>query len=167
MHSPDPSGSARLGLVDGLVLLSELVQTVFAQTAAAHDLPPLQARLLGILRGRRPNMVELGHLLGLDKSSTTGLIDRATRRALVRRVTDPRDGRSYRLELTGEGRRIASAFVTDITGRLSDLTASFTGEERDQLAALVSDLVTRNADSNGIDLSAELDCSVRSSGPSR
>src|ERR1700683_4702065 len=86
-----------LGIVDGLVKLSTLVQAVLSRVADSRGLSVLQARLLGVLRDREPAMAELGRLLDLDKSSTTGLIDRATRRGLVRRAQVPADGRSFRV----------------------------------------------------------------------
>src|SRR3954462_10769404 len=71
--------------VDVLVQLSFLVQGVLGRIAAEHDLSLTQVRLLGILRDRRPGMLELARHLGLDKSSMTGLVARAEKRGLVRR----------------------------------------------------------------------------------
>ncbi|GHF33280.1 hypothetical protein FHX82_005262 [Amycolatopsis bartoniae] len=48
--------------------------------AAEHELSVVQLRLLGVLRDRRPGMLELGAHLGLDKSSMTGLVSRAEKR---------------------------------------------------------------------------------------
>jgi MarR family transcriptional regulator, lower aerobic nicotinate degradation pathway regulator len=79
-------GETDLGLVDALAQLSFVVQGALGQVAAAHDLSIVQARLLGILRDRRPTIKELARFLQLDKSSVTGLVDRAEERGLVRRV---------------------------------------------------------------------------------
>src|ERR1700733_11817508 len=84
-----------LGLVDALAQLSFLIQATLTRIAAAHDLSFVQIRLLGALRDRHPGMNELAKLLGLDKSSITGLVDRAERRGLVRRTVNPRDRRAY------------------------------------------------------------------------
>jgi hypothetical protein len=66
-----PAGRADdLGIVDGLVQLSTLVQAVLSRAADSLGLSVLQARLLGVLRDREPTMAELGRLLDLDKSST-------------------------------------------------------------------------------------------------
>src|SRR6202789_183253 len=111
-----------LGIVDGLVQLSMLVQSVFARTAKDHDLSSLQARLIGVLRDREPTMAELGRLLDLDKSSTTGLIDRAVHRGLVRRVAVPEDGRSFRVVLTDEGLELAKALTIEVTSQIGALT---------------------------------------------
>lgn len=66
------------------------------QVAPARGLSIVQARLLGILRDRRPTIKELANFLQLDKSSVTGLVDRAEERGLVQRTPSPVDGRSSR-----------------------------------------------------------------------
>ena len=76
-----PSPSPALGFVDALVQLSFLVQSVLTKAAAGHALTLPQVRLLGILRDREPGMQQLARHLGLDKSSVTGLVDRAERGA--------------------------------------------------------------------------------------
>ncbi len=54
-------------------------------------------------------MNELAELLGLDKSSTSGLVDRAQRRGLVRRVPSQLDRRSVRVRLTEQRQRAGAA----------------------------------------------------------
>jgi DNA-binding MarR family transcriptional regulator len=141
-----------LGIVDGLVQLSVLVQSVFAQSAAIHDLSVLQARLVGVLRDREPTMAELRQLLDLDKSSTTGLVDRTERRGLVHRVGVPEDRRSYRVRLTDEGYRVALAFAAEVSKQLYALTGALSDTNRHRLSLLVSGLVYRHAADHGIDL---------------
>ena len=64
-------------LVDSLVQSSFLIQGALRRVAARQDLSVIQMRLLGILRDREPGTLLLSRLLGLDKSSVTGLVDRA------------------------------------------------------------------------------------------
>ncbi|HWG14258.1 MAG TPA: MarR family transcriptional regulator [Streptosporangiaceae bacterium] len=45
--------------------------------------------------------------LGLERSSVSGLIDRAVRRGLVRRTANSDDGRSVQVSLTAEGQQLA------------------------------------------------------------
>src|ERR1700733_13035211 len=113
-----------LGIVDSLVQLSFLVQGVLGSVAARYDLSITQTRLLGVLRDREPGMLELSNFLGLEKSSVTGLIDRAERRGLVRRVANSQDGRGIHVQLTDEGRTLAHDFVDDVTRRVMTLTNS-------------------------------------------
>ena len=86
-----------LNLTDALVQSSFLVQGVLRRVAARHDLSVVQMRLLGILRDREPGTLALAAYLELDKSSVTGLVDRAEKRGLVERVADPDDGRAVRI----------------------------------------------------------------------
>ena len=74
--------------------------------AAEHDLSIVQTRLLGVLRDRKPTMNELARLLELDKSSVSGLVDRAERRGLV--VARSLDDRPARGAGQSHGRRAAS-----------------------------------------------------------
>ena len=73
----------QLSTVDGLAQLSFLTLGLLERRAGEHAISIIQTRLLGVLRDRTPTMNELATLLGLDKSSATGLVDRAERRGLV------------------------------------------------------------------------------------
>jgi DNA-binding MarR family transcriptional regulator len=143
-----------LGIVDGLVQLSTLIQAVLAGVADRLELSVLQARLVGVLRDREPTMAELGRLLDLDKSSTTGLIDRAVTRGLVRRVTVPKDGRSFRVVLTDVGLELAKALTVEVTSQIGALTDDLSDTNRHRLSLLASGIVNRHAARRGIDLSA-------------
>src|ERR1700749_1208265 len=104
---------AELSAVDGLAQLSFLVQRMLERRASEHDLSLIQTRLLGVLRDRRPTMNELGRLLGLDKSSVSGLVERAEHGGLVTRAPSPTDVRSVLVSLTDAGR----ALVTEAAQR--------------------------------------------------
>jgi DNA-binding MarR family transcriptional regulator len=145
---------ADLGIVDGLVQLSFLVQAVIAAAADSVGLSVLQGRLLGVLRDREPTMAELSRLLGLDKSSTTGLVSRAEARDLVQRAQVPEDGRAFRVTLTGEGRRLAEALVAEIDTQVTALTIELSDTNRHRLSLLASSVVHHHATAHGIDLSA-------------
>src|SRR4051794_40437556 len=145
---------ATLGPVDGLAQLSFLVLGTLERRAAEHDVSLVQTRLLGVLRDRRPTMQELAKLLGLDKSSVSGLVDRAERRGLVARVPSAADRRSVLVSLTDEGRALAAqvqaGFEADVTAMLDRLTPA----DQASLSRLVADFVTAHAAAHGVDLSA-------------
>ena len=91
---PDPAPAPpQLDPVDGLAQLSFVIMGLLERRAAEHDLSIAATRLLGVLRDREPTMNELARLLDLDKSSVTGLVDRAERRGLVERAPSPADPR--------------------------------------------------------------------------
>ena len=152
-----PPGSRQrqpdLGIVDALVQSSFLVQAVLAQAAAEHDLSIIQARLLGVLRDREPRMAQLAQLLELTKSSTTGLVDRAERRGLVRRTAIPvGDERAVHVMLTDEGRQLERTFTAQVTRRLMTLAAGLSGTSRARLSKALTQLVLYDAELSGVHL---------------
>lgn len=130
-----------LGIVDGLAQLSFLVQAVLAKVAAEHGLSVVQLRLLGVLRDREPLMQELARHLGLDKSSMTGLVDRAERRDLVRRTVAPHDKRAFRVSLTDHGREVVRVGEAEVDRQVEALTAHLSAEQRARLSLLASTVV--------------------------
>ncbi len=106
-----------VALRDALVQMSFEVMSRLTQLAAEEGMSLTQLRVLGVLRDRRPRMADLATGLGLDRSSVTGLIDRAQSRGVVERVAEEGDGRVVRVALTAEGRRTAER----MTARMSDL----------------------------------------------
>ncbi len=68
------------------------VIAMLTQVAAAHDLSLTQLRVLAILRDREPKMTELADYLGLDRSSVSGLIDRAEAGGLSGEQPAPKTG---------------------------------------------------------------------------
>jgi DNA-binding MarR family transcriptional regulator len=155
--APTPGTRSQLSTVDALAQLSFLVHGLLERRAAEHDLSIIQTRLLGVLRDRKPTMNELAKLLELDKSSVTGLVDRAERRGLVVRVPSTADRRVVLVSLTARGRSFVSqasaAFEADVAGLLGCLSPS----ERSALSGLVSRLLVTRATGHGVDLFATLD----------
>ncbi|MFG2955750.1 MarR family winged helix-turn-helix transcriptional regulator [Streptomyces sp. NPDC048291] len=140
----DAEDIADLGLVDGLAQLSFLVQGALGKVAAEHGLSVVQLRLLGVLRDRTPGMQELANHLGLDKSSMTGLVDRAERRDLVRRTPAPHDRRSVLVSITPQGQELARQCQALADRELRDLAAHLTDAQRARLSLLASAVVNRH-----------------------
>jgi DNA-binding MarR family transcriptional regulator len=165
-----------LGIVDGLVQLSFMVQAVLGRVATSYDASILQARLIGMLRDRELGMAQLARVLNLDKSSTTGLVDRAEGRGLVRRTTVPGDGRAVHVVLTSKGKKLANAFVAEVEVQLNVAVEVLSASERRRLSSLASRVVFHDAATQGLDLSSGLQDSAvsrasrgqrRSDAPSR
>jgi len=76
----------------------------------------VQVRLLGILRDRQAT----------EKSSTSGLIARAERRALVIRTLHPDDGRVVHVALTGGVAALAARIEVEVAVMVHALAASLT-----------------------------------------
>jgi DNA-binding MarR family transcriptional regulator len=152
-RSPHPAGSEKqLSSVDGLAQLSFLTLGLLERRAGEQGISLIQTRLLGVLRDRTPTMNELATLLGLDKSSATGLVDRAERRGLVRRVASSSDRRVVLVELSDAGRalvgQVSGGFEADVAALLERLSP----QDRSSLSRLVSRLLVAEADANGVDL---------------
>lgn len=134
-----------LGIVDGLVQLSFLIQMILGRIAARHDLSIIQVRMLGVLRDREPGMLELAAALNLDKSSVTGLVDRAVRRGLVRRITTPEDRRAVYVGLAPRGREVVQVFAKEVERDLSLLLKDFGEANRKLLSRLATEIVKEGA----------------------
>jgi len=155
--TPSPIAARQeLRPADGLAQLSFLIQGILERRAREHDLSVIQIRLLGVLRDRRPTMNELARLLGLDKSSVTGLVDRAERRGLVVRVPSTADRRAVLVSLTDHGRSLASAGAARFDADISRLLQRLPPADRDALSRLISRLLVAHATDEGIDLFAPL-----------
>ncbi len=143
--------------VDALAQLSFLLQEILGRHAGEQELSLIQTRLLGILRDRQPTMQELARLLGLDKSSVSGLVDRAERRGLVERVRSETDGRSVIVTLTERGRGFVTAVAAGFAADVEALLSVLSGGERAALTALATRLLLAYAQGHGFELSATAD----------
>lgn len=139
-------------LTDALVELSFLIQATLARLASEHELSLTQVRLLGILRDREPGIVELAGVLKLDKSSVSGLVDRAQRRGLVERASArSADGRAIRVVLTARGRSLASRFAAQVTEEIAELVEDLSPAQRARLADQAARIVASSGMVGGLE----------------
>jgi DNA-binding MarR family transcriptional regulator len=138
-------------LTDALVELSFLIGATLARLAGEYHVSLTQVRLLGILRDREPGIVELAAVLELDKSSVSGLVDRAQRRGLVQRAAaNSSDGRAIRVVLTEQGRALVNQFAARVTDELSELIKDLTPAQRQRFAAQAAGIVASSGISAGL-----------------
>ena len=128
-------------LLDNLVLTSFTVIALLSRTAAEHDMSLTQLRMLAILRDRTPAMADLAAFLGLERSSVSGLIDRAARRGLVQRVASSDDGRSVQVSLTGDGHRLAAQVASEVAALVAPLTGALSPAEQKRLTHLLGKML--------------------------
>ncbi|NDZ80792.1 winged helix-turn-helix transcriptional regulator [Streptomyces sp. SID10853] len=133
-----------MGIAAALVRTSFLVQAVYTEASREYGLPVQQAQLMCVLMAQPRGMGELSTMLGLEKSSLTGLVDRAERRGLVCREPDPLDRRAVRVALSPEGARVSGDFYADASARMEALADAVGPAERDRLAAVLGRLVRSN-----------------------
>ncbi|GAA3447337.1 MarR family winged helix-turn-helix transcriptional regulator [Planomonospora venezuelensis] len=124
-------------LVDALVRSTFQVAGVLTRIGAERDLSLTQLRALGILRDRRPRMTELAVFLGLDKSTLSGLIDRAEHRGLVARGRNPQDRRVVDVFLTPAGQELAEQVYGEVRRALAPAINRLDPQDRDRLVRLL------------------------------
>jgi DNA-binding MarR family transcriptional regulator len=97
-------------VVELLLRLMDGLGSHLGSIASAHDLTPIQAKVLWILDQPRPMRV-IADKLHCDASNVTGIIDRLESRGLVERQSAPADRRVKQVVRTPSG--------ADLAGRLS------------------------------------------------
>ncbi len=132
-RSAPPGGD----LIDALVRTTFVVMAVLNKIGADNDLSLTQLRVLGILRDRRPRMAALAERLGLEKSTMTGLIDRAEERGLLARAPSADDGRAMDVFLTREGAALAERLYVQVLHALGPVTEHLTPSDRRRLLSLL------------------------------
>ena len=125
------------GLVDALVQAAFTVMAVLNKVGADNDLSLTQLRVLAILRDRRPRMTALADYLGLEKSTMTGLVDRAEKRGLLERAPNASDGRAVDVFLSPDGAELAERLYTHVGRSLSPMTSNLAPVEQRRLQALL------------------------------
>ena len=124
--------------MDALAQSSFVVMGVLTRIGAEHDLSLTQLRVLGILRDRRVRMSDLANYLGLDKSTMSGLVDRAERRGLLERGKNPTDGRAVDVFMTAAGRELAQRVHAQVSRALAPIMDRLGSRERSTLTRLLA-----------------------------
>ena len=135
-----PSGSSVTSgesLVDALARAAFVTMAVLNKLGGENDLSLTQLRVCGILRDRRLRMAALATYLGLEKSTMTGLVDRAEARGLMARAPSEDDGRAIDVFLTKEGQKLADRLEGQFREALAPLTQRLSGTEQRRLRALL------------------------------
>jgi DNA-binding MarR family transcriptional regulator len=123
------------GLIDALAQTAFAVMAVLNKVGAENDLSLTQLRVLGILRDRRLRITELAAYLGLEKSTMTGLVDRAEKRGLLARAPSATDGRAVDVFITPAGAALAGPAYGRVVELLTPLLVALQPAERRQLRA--------------------------------
>jgi DNA-binding MarR family transcriptional regulator len=135
-------------LVDAFAQSAFVVMGAVTRVGAAHDLSLTQMRVLGILRDRRLRMAELATYLGLEKSTMSGLVERAERRGLLARAKSASDGRAVDVFMTPEGRELAVRVHDEVRRALSPLTDRLDAGQRRDFTRLLERMLTSPEDTD-------------------
>lgn len=124
-------------LIDALEQASFATIAALTRLAAEHDMSLTQLRMLGILRDRRVRMSDLAAYLGLEKSSLSGLVDRAELGGLLTRARSEQDGRAFDVFLTDQGHQLAARATARSRELLNPLVESLSRADQRQLRLLL------------------------------
>lgn len=115
---------------------------VFARESAAFDITPGQYGALTIVAAT-PGIDQhsLARRIGLDASTTGGIVARLVQRGLLARRVALADRRSRVLALTASGRRLLAAAGPAVRAAQRRLLAPFAPAERRSLVALLTRLI--------------------------
>jgi MarR family transcriptional regulator, organic hydroperoxide resistance regulator len=137
----EPRAIAQDGLVDALVQAAFVTMAVLNKVGADNDLSLTQLRVLAILRDRRLRMAALADYLGLEKSTMTGLVDRAEKRGLLERAPSASDGRAVDVFLSPDGAELAERLYARVGRSLSSMTSELAPAEQRRLQTLLEQLL--------------------------
>jgi len=129
------------GLVDALVQGAFATMAVLNKVGADNDLSLTQLRVLGILRDRRLRMAALADYLGLEKSTMTGLVDRAEKRGLLERAPSASDGRAVDVFLSPDGAHLAERLYAQVQQSLAPMTGELGPAGQRRLQSLLEQLI--------------------------
>ena len=124
-------------LIDALVQFAYRAMGVLSRLAAENDLSLTQLRVLGILRDRQLRITAIADYLGLEKSTLSGLIDRAEKRALVERTPSATDRRAVEVRLTATGRELGERLTAELRTELAPYTSALGAAEQRTVRARV------------------------------
>jgi DNA-binding MarR family transcriptional regulator len=141
---------ADLDLVDGLVQLSFVIQSVLSRIADREGLSVTAVRMLAVLEDREIAMLELARILELEKSSVTGLVDRAERRGLVRRIPVAGNRRAVHVTVTPAGAGLVRSVRDEVRAEVAALAAPLSGPQQDRLSRSAAVLVHQYAERRAI-----------------
>lgn len=105
------------------------------------DLPLAQLRLCNALCGKARSMSSVSKDLGTSLSAVTQIADRLERSGLVKRVARSDDRRVRCLKLTGRGEEMMRLHKENRVGRMADVVAGLSPEQRKIVTAAFETLV--------------------------
>ena len=124
-------------LVDAIGELSFRTMGALTEIAADEGVSLTQLRVLAILRDRRVRIGELAQYLGLERSTMTGLVARASAKGLLSRQANPDDARAVDVLITDDGARVARRLETSMREALEPLTTALDPDQQSQLRVLL------------------------------
>jgi MarR family transcriptional regulator, lower aerobic nicotinate degradation pathway regulator len=125
--------------------LQQIAVAIFLQETEPHGLTPVQFAALQALAGA-PGIDQrtLARTIGLDTSTTVGVIDRLEARGLLVRQSNPDDRRVRLLVLTEAGQELLREAVPAMLKAQSRILAPLSASERKEFMRMMRVLVVAN-----------------------
>ncbi|MER5177275.1 MarR family transcriptional regulator [Streptomyces sp. NPDC002896] len=117
-----------VAFLDGLALLAVRHLTVRDMSITAA------ATLSRLARSGPVRLTKLAESEGVSQPSMTQLVQRLTKQGLVKRISDPDDGRVVLVSITDSGRRLSEERRRKRGERFADLLETLPAEDRQALA---------------------------------
>lgn len=117
---------------------------VFAQKtqAAGFDLTAVQFAALDAIQAHPgTDQAYVAEVIGYDRATIGGVIDRLEKKGWIARVVSERDRRARELSLTDEGRRILAALQPIVQDLQKDILKPLNKEDRERFIRLASQVV--------------------------
>jgi DNA-binding MarR family transcriptional regulator len=117
---------------------SREVGVYFERLMADSGLAPQEGHILSYLRSYAPcPIAEVITVFGLRGSTTTSVLDRLEERHLLARRPNPDDRRSFLLDLTAEGRRVAEQVQTFVDALERGVAKRITAKDEEGFRAVM------------------------------
>lgn len=117
---------------------------IFAQRtqAAGFDLTPVQFAALDAIDARpSTDQACVAEVIGYDRATIGGVIDRLEKKGWVRRVVNERDRRARELSLTDEGRRVLASLRPIVRDLQADILLPLAAADQARFIALARQAV--------------------------
>ena len=115
------------------------ISIYFEKRMGDTGLTPQDGHLLSYLRSYAPCPVgEVVNVFGLRGSTATSVLDRLEKRGLIAREDNPDDRRSYLLELTAEGGRVAEVVQGCVDALEASIARRISAKDEDGFKAVMS-----------------------------
>ena len=129
---------------------------VFVQRtqAAGFDLTPVQFAALGAIDSNpATDQARVAEMIGYDRATIGGVIDRLEKKGLVKRVVSTTDRRARELSLTAKGKKLLAALQPIVQELQSDILSPLNAKDRERFVMLAQQVVLQ-ANTNSTDSQA-------------
>lgn len=125
----------------------QIYLAIYAQNCAAFGTTPVQSSIMQVLLTQPGiDQVALAGEIGIDRTTTSGVLSRLEARGIVRREIDPDNRRTKRAFLTPQGKAMLLGMQQSIDDAHDRLLAPLDRSERKRFLAQLVHLVQANND---------------------